>query len=372
MLEGPISMLLDSGAFSVWNLGAPPIDVKEYIRFIKLYEKQLFGYVTLDVLPPGAEKHRSAEANEEGARLSDINHRIMKDAGLTPIPVFHQGENFKWLERMLKNGEPVVGISTRKDLPPKSVRDWLDEVWSVLVDGNGRPIVRTHGFGITSIPLLLRYPWWTTDSTTWAMVGAIGCIYVPQKGVDGKPDYSRPPVVVKMSTMSSNGGHEHFDSMGPVMQKWVTHYLEEELGVGLARTRNLASGRQEALLKFYLNMIAARPEVRFTHRRHGLDGTIFRERKIVDIDRFRIMFVVSLHLGYFSNKAMNDAGASTRLMTYYEVRDTSPERIVKYIETGIVNPPRKLKPNWYKEEYVTRRKLSVIGRSGEEEVDGIL
>lgn len=362
-------VMLDSGAFSVWNLNAAPIDLKQYIAFIKAYEKHLFSYVTLDVLPPGKESARTREANEEGARLSDINHQTMKDAGLTPIPVFHQGETFKWLENMLKNGEPVIGVSTRKDLPPDSSKAWLDDVWSVLADGKGRPLVKTHGFGITAIPLLLRYPWWTVDSTTWAMVGGLGCIYVPQEK-HGAPDYSQPPIVVRMSTMASRGANEHFDSLGGEAQEWIIQYLEGELGVSLTRVRSAASGRQEALVKYYLNFIKARGRVRFKQHRRGFfgNGMMKHDGAPVRINQFRIMFVISLHLGHYTNKALNDAGATTRLMTYYEVRDRDPEIVLGYIETGVRHPPRKLKQNWYKEEYLSRRKLSIIERLQEDEL----
>jgi hypothetical protein len=51
----------------------------------------------------------------------------MKDAGLKPLPVFHHGEHFSWLERMLADGESYIGISTAKNLPDLVQRRWLDD-----------------------------------------------------------------------------------------------------------------------------------------------------------------------------------------------------------------------------------------------------
>ena len=67
-------------------------------------------YVNLDSIPA----KKTLEAREAAARQSYKNQQVMKEAGLHPIPVFHQGENWLWLEKMLKDGEtPGAGASAQ-------------------------------------------------------------------------------------------------------------------------------------------------------------------------------------------------------------------------------------------------------------------
>ena len=99
----------------------------------------------------------------------------MKEAGLHPIPVFHQGENWLWLEKMLKDGETYIGLSTggQHRQPRPSIYRWLDQCFSRLCDAQGRPLVRIHGFGITSRLLLLRYPCTTVEFNNLGTVGRV-------------------------------------------------------------------------------------------------------------------------------------------------------------------------------------------------------
>lgn len=369
--EPYIQLMLDSGAFSAWNQGTS-IDLRKYIAFLREYEKHLFSYVVLDVLPEGKESARTAEANERGARLSDINQQKMKDAGLSPIPVFHQDESFKWLELMLKNGETYIGISSRKDLTHKRVMPWLDEVWSVLADSKGRPIVRTHGFGITAIPMLLRYPWYTTDSTTWALSAGFGLIYVPPPGLDGKPNYLTHPqqVVTSGIEQDSLGQQERqFDRLGPAGQAWVRYFVEEECGLTMSQVRNNAEGRRRAILTLYKKMSEALRDVRFSH--HVLPNNVAwtgakeaaRERNDrADIDHLRIMYATSYNKQF--SKLLNDAGARTRLISYYEIQDKDPELMLRYIEDGTVGEyiPQTRKHDWTSDQYVSHRQLGLSRR----------
>src|SRR5215510_8863381 len=110
-----INLFLDSGAYSAWTKGQT-IDVREYIKFIQAAAPWLSFYVNLDVIPGRADRVRTVADVEASAAQSYRNLQIMKDAGLRPIPVFHHGEHFRWLEKMLADGEDI-GVSTAKNLP---------------------------------------------------------------------------------------------------------------------------------------------------------------------------------------------------------------------------------------------------------------
>src|SRR5690554_1780501 len=106
-----VKLMLDSGAFSAWKMNQP-IDLRDYIDFLKQTDGLLESYVALDVIPgQGGRMVRTYEAVEASAKASYRNLEIMRDAGLRPIPVFHQGEDFKWLNRLVEDGEEYIGIS---------------------------------------------------------------------------------------------------------------------------------------------------------------------------------------------------------------------------------------------------------------------
>ena len=48
-----------------------------------------------------------------------------------------------------------------------------------IISKSSNPNVKTHAFGMTSLPLLEKYPFYSADSTGWIMVGAMGNIMTP-------------------------------------------------------------------------------------------------------------------------------------------------------------------------------------------------
>ena len=49
-----------------------------------------------------------------------------------------------------------------------------------ICDEKGMPRVKVHGFGLTSLSLMLRFPWFSVDSTSWVVTGRMGSIYIPR------------------------------------------------------------------------------------------------------------------------------------------------------------------------------------------------
>lgn len=171
----PISLFLDSGAFSVKRSGGE-IDIHEYIDFIKQYETWFEVYANLDVIG-------SAEGTWQ-------NQLIMEAAGLNPLPCFHIFENFSYLERYVNNYEYIaIGGMARRDVTKANMVAFLDDCFSIICNKDGIPKVKVHGFGLTGISLLKQYPWYSTDSSSWMVQSRIGQIYVPYKKSDGSWDY---------------------------------------------------------------------------------------------------------------------------------------------------------------------------------------
>lgn len=281
-----VRLMVDSGAFSVWVKGET-IAIEDYTKYIKKYEHLIDSYIVLDQIS-GRPGHISTQAEDDAAaEITFQNFKYMKKEGLDPIPVFHQGERFAWLDRYLNDEScKYIAISCDKMLDAKTRRlrvSFLDQVFSRLTDERGYPIVKTHGLGITSIPLMLRYPWFSVDSTTWSLIASYGFIACPVYAA-GRPDYLREPVFVHMSNRVEMervtarhgriyskrfaGDGKKFEHLGPMMQKCVRHFVEEECGEHFPTLFFDDNIRRRCVIKFFQNMVAQIGDnPRFAHRR---------------------------------------------------------------------------------------------------------
>lgn len=164
----PENLLLDSGAFSVWT-GKTKISIDDYIYFCQDTIEKLKGtntnahFVNLDVLPGKFGTRPTDEEREESARKGLENFEYILSQGVKTVPVFHQHEDFKWLEKMMTLTD-YIGLSPANDVSSKEKNAWLRKAFSVTRDK-----VRTHGFGITSLNSLLEFPFATADSSSWTM-----------------------------------------------------------------------------------------------------------------------------------------------------------------------------------------------------------
>ena len=221
--KNKVELFLDSGAYSAWSQGSP-IDINNYIDFIKENIDVIDVYANLDVIG-------SAEGTWN-------NQRIMEKAGLSPLPCFHYGEDIKWLNRYLNKGYDYIALGGMVPISTKDLTFWLDDMFSKhLCDSKGLPKVKVHGFGLTSLPLLLRYPWWSVDSTSWVVTGRMGSIYIPRKKA-GKWAYNENPWKVAVSNRSPNKKEagQHIDTMTPGEKEILLSYIHEK-GYQLGESR---------------------------------------------------------------------------------------------------------------------------------------
>lgn len=160
-----------------------------YIKFVKKNDKYLFAYVNMDVINNAEESYKSL--------------KYMEDRGCHPLPVFHLGNDPKWLERYVEEGYKFICIGGITPNPYVSLKPILDRLWSnILTDSKGMPLVKIHGLACTSFQLLKRYPWFSVDSATWTKLGAWGGIYVPRK-VGEKFSFDKRPFGIQVSEKSS-------------------------------------------------------------------------------------------------------------------------------------------------------------------------
>jgi hypothetical protein len=156
--EPKMSLIMDSGAFSAWKSGNP-INLEEYCDFLLRNEEWITHSVALDVINPSD--------TEKAASESYNNYIYMRSRGLRPIPVWHVGESVTWLYRLLDAGADYIGLSASSIVAGGAAEDWYALAWSYLVDTRGTPTIRAHAFGEGRAKSLMRFPFYSADTTTW-------------------------------------------------------------------------------------------------------------------------------------------------------------------------------------------------------------
>ena len=170
---------LDSGAFTAHTKGIV-IDVDAYIDFINKYDEYLSVYAQVDEIPGTWGQQKTIVQLAEAPLLSWKNYLYMRERVKSPdklLPIFHQGEDFIHLKRMLEFVPPIpyIGISSNKELHISDAEFWFSEVFSIIKK-SPNPNVKTHAFGLTSFSLLAKFPFYSCDSTSWVRSAGMGSI----------------------------------------------------------------------------------------------------------------------------------------------------------------------------------------------------
>lgn len=156
--EGFERNLLDSGGF-VARTKNIVISVKMYAEFINRWNvKYAFNLDTNDV----AETLRNQE------------FLIKACPGCYIIPIYHMSD---WLEgndlltRFMAENHPYIAVGGvaggRKNADTQAM--FYNHVFK-----HTRDKIKVHGLGITSRPMLQRYPWYSVDSTSWLSTARYG------------------------------------------------------------------------------------------------------------------------------------------------------------------------------------------------------
>jgi len=364
-----VDLILDSGAYSAWRK-QEELNVDEYIAYIQKHKEHLYEYVNLDKIPGAFGKKPSAGEVEASAQLGWKNLLLMHKEGLKPMHVFHQGERRYWLEKMLGEGLEYVGISPANDRTTKQKIEWLDEIFSFLCGTKGFPMVRTHGFGVTSLPILFRYPWFSADSVSWILFGAYGQVLVPHpKPDDSGYDYTVSPYVVHVSTQSKEPGKErlpgsvasdqmaNYSAMGANMQEYIRRYFRYEQ-LDFESTRDTHKGRLKANCRFY-RRIAEQTQPQPFFSRTGFfspqDSVLGHEDN--QYGKLRLVFTTT---GTDDDSGLlTEEGLRERLISWYHIRGNNAVDIEYYVRTGLVRSRRpKLKAAF--RGATTRPRLEVV------------
>ncbi len=221
-----IKLFLDSGAYSAWSKGVD-IDIDKYITFIKKYEKYIDVYAVLDDIT-------SPEKTWQ-------NQQYMEAADLKPLPVFHYNEPIEYLHKCMEYEYFALGgmvpISTAE------LTGWLDQIWFDLVDDDGYPKFKVHGFGLTSLELINRYPWHSVDSTSWVMTGRFGGVFCPLGSINK----------INISDKGDLQNSAHFYQLPKHDQLNIENYFSK-LGFTIEELKEDYKKRDEVNIIYFLNL----------------------------------------------------------------------------------------------------------------------
>ena len=143
-------LILDSGAFTAHTQGGK-IDMFEYAEWLDTAPRPYDFAFTLDVL--GDE------------RQSFLNWERLRSRGTDTIPVVHFGSKPDALARYIDAGADRIALGgLAGGGPTPQAKAWTAVMFRALRE---HPDIRTHGLGIHLSSPMARFPWTTTDSSTF-------------------------------------------------------------------------------------------------------------------------------------------------------------------------------------------------------------
>jgi hypothetical protein len=175
-----VCLMIDSGAFTVWTKNKQ-IDIEEYYQFYNKYSCGIDYIINLDVIPGKPYRKISTRDTELASQKGWENYLCLLDKGIDKnklVHVFHQGDPFRWLWKLIDSKPKIMSLSPANDKTPGNRSYWIDECMKTC-SVNGKSIVDFHGLGVTSIKLVKRYPWFSVDSARWRRVSGYGKLLLP-------------------------------------------------------------------------------------------------------------------------------------------------------------------------------------------------
>lgn len=208
MRENNAKVFLDSGAFSAWSLGAT-IKIEDYCNYIRR-NADIIRVEDGDLMASVLDSIGSAQGTFE-------NQMHMERLGVRPLPCFHYGEDERYLEWYIKN-YTYITIGGMVGKSKVHLEKWLDHIWSkYLCDGSGNAKIKVHGFGLTSVSLMERYPWYSCDSSSWIQAAAFGSIFTAKHG----------PIAVSAESPSRHTQGQHITTLSSIEREYMEDMLFE-------------------------------------------------------------------------------------------------------------------------------------------------
>lgn len=151
-------LLLDSGGFVARTKGIV-ISVEDYAKYINTF---------------GVKKAFNLDTNDLEETLANQKYLDENCPNCYIIPIYHLSDYLKdrgLLKQFIDDGYPYIGIGgvAGEGSPVKLQKQFYDYIFNITRDK-----IKLHGLGITSEPILERYPWYSVDSTSWLSFARYG------------------------------------------------------------------------------------------------------------------------------------------------------------------------------------------------------
>ncbi len=211
-------VFLDSGAFSAFTKGVE-VDLPKYCDYIKR-NKDIIEHVDGTLL--------ASVLDGIGDPLKTWRNQLaMEQLGVRPLPCFHYGEDERYLEWYIANYDYIT-LGGMVPISTPQLKLWLDRIWEkYLTDGSGRPRIKVHGFGLTTVSLMERYPWYSVDSSSWVQTARVGgMLLMPEARV----------INVSNQSPQRRVEGQHIDTLTPLQRQAVEQKLAA-CGVDTERMR---------------------------------------------------------------------------------------------------------------------------------------
>lgn len=179
-------IMVDSGSFTAYTKGVH-IDIDDYLKFIDEIGDYVTVFVAVDDVPDpmNMDYNKAKTTWDNYLYMVERIHPELRDK---LIPVFHYGEDFKWLRNMLEyrhpDGSPIkyIGLAISLEGTKKVRINWGRECMRVIHESSN-PNVMTHAFGVGVKSVLDNITVTSTDATSWVKRAAYGMIAVDDKSI---------------------------------------------------------------------------------------------------------------------------------------------------------------------------------------------
>ena len=231
-LDNDYKLFIDSGAFSIAHKArrGKNLTIDDYVNFINENTRpQLFA--SFDVIPIPL----NTETAKDSAEQSLYNYLYMLDRIEQKdklIPVYHYGEDFKYLEKILSYNPKYIAFGGRGGIHTKYLYNCLDKFFDIVKG------VNVHAFGITVLDLLEQYPFTSADSTSYQKVATMGGIFL---------ECLNRTIKISTSTTKDN---LHFIHLPKEIQKHILEEIEK-YGYTLEQLQNNTNKRIEFNVDYF-------------------------------------------------------------------------------------------------------------------------
>lgn len=205
-MEYSPTFFLDSGAFTAFTKNVV-IKPDDYADFIHKHKHKITVASSLDSIGNAAETYEL--------------FLEMKRLGCDVIPVFHCREDYSYLKRYLDEGHDYLALGGMVPETKPWLAVWLEDLWAnYLTNPDGTARIKVHGFGMTILDFIKKYPWHSVDSSSWSYGARFGAVLVQWPNGDFTWMYLMP-----RHGSAKIWGARHYDNLPPVYRTAVDDYF---------------------------------------------------------------------------------------------------------------------------------------------------